>query len=99
MLYKLDWNISANLPSWKASGIKAFPVDIFPMVKPLEVPAPVLDKIPLDWEVEVEIPLLLFSNLKLVEPDTSNWELIEPNPNNWTSAEDDTVVEPAATES
>ena len=63
LLYRLDEKTLANLPSWNAAGINELFVDIFPIVNPLVVPGPVLDKMVWEEELVVVTELLLFSNL------------------------------------
>ena len=74
---------------------------IFAKLTPLVVPAPVCVIIWFELDVAVSVFALLSLNLNVNEPDTLNDVgvplLNNPNPNNWASADDETVVEPAAT--
>ena len=93
----------ANFPSWKAAGITAgLTVSILAKVTPPDVPKADWVKIVAEEEASdcSSDPVLANTNpwdpltLNADAPPLSN----PPSPNNWASAEDDTVVDPPATE-
>jgi hypothetical protein len=89
-------NIFSNLPSWNSFGITAgFTVLIFPMVKPFEVPGPVVVKKFSDWEVRVTALFDPLEKLQFKVPETAKAKPIVPKPNNSSSAEDDGFPEGA----